>query len=260
MVKLIASDVDGTLLPAGQSAVSERLLERIAALADRGVLFAVCSGRAYHDLRALFAPVSDRIVFISHDGALVMYKDRVLMRTPLERDAARVFCAQAAEEKRCSVFVSGKYISYFQPESAAFSEMVRRNFHNHVVEIRSLNEIDEEIYKLSVFSEQGFPDTLPFLLHYDRTRLRLTYRDQNWREFVAAGVDKGRALSYVQRCFGVGRDETAVFGDNYNDLEMFDCAAFDYAVASAKPEVLARCAYRTESVERTLAHWLERDE
>ena len=260
MLKLIASDVDGTLLQNGTAAVSEHLFSIINRLSERGVLFAVCSGRAYHDLRTMFAPVSDRIVFVSHDGALVMYKERALMQAPIEPSAAKVFCTKASAEKQCSVFVSGKYISYFQPESSAFRDMVRKNFHNHVVQIRGLNEIHEDIYKLSVFSEQGLSDSLPFLNDYDKTQLRLAYRDRQWREFVAAGVNKGSALSWVQRCFGIEKSETAAFGDNYNDLEMFDCAAFDYAVTNAKPEVLARCAYQTESVESTLEKWLSRGE
>ena len=260
MLKLIASDVDGTLLQNGASAISEQLFSCINRLSDRGALFAVCSGRAYHDLRTMFAPVSDHVIFVSHDGALVMYKERALMKLPVDPSAAKLFCSKAAAEKQCSVFVSGKYISYFQPESSEFSNMVRKNFHNHVVQIRELSEIHEDIYKLSVFSEQGLNDELPFLNSYDKTQLRLAYRDKQWREFVAAGVNKGSALAWVQRCFGIEKNETAAFGDNYNDLEMFDYAAFDYAVTNAKPEVLARCAYRTESVESTLEKWLSRRE
>lgn len=113
MLKLIASDVDGTLLQNGASAISEQLFSCINRLSDRGALFAVCSGRAYHDLRTMFAPVSDHVIFVSHDGALVMYKERALMKAPVDPSAAKLFCSKAAAEKQCSVFVSGKYISYF---------------------------------------------------------------------------------------------------------------------------------------------------
>ena len=58
-VKMICSDLDGTLLPYGQSAISQEICEEIRELARHGILFCPASGRQYTSLRKLFAPVAD---------------------------------------------------------------------------------------------------------------------------------------------------------------------------------------------------------
>ena len=71
MIKLIVSDIDGTLLPYGASALDERLFQLIHRLAERGVIFAPASGRQYHSLRALFAPVCDELAYLCENGCIV---------------------------------------------------------------------------------------------------------------------------------------------------------------------------------------------
>ena len=63
MIKLIASDIDGTLLPYGQKELNPRLFPLIERLWARGVLFCPASGRQYHSLRRLFAPSADHPPF-----------------------------------------------------------------------------------------------------------------------------------------------------------------------------------------------------
>lgn len=129
-----------------------------------------------------------------------------------------------------------------------------------MVQIRELSEIHEDIYKLSVFSEQGLNDELPFLNSYDKTQLRLAYRDKQWREFVAAGVNKGAPLHGYSAASALKKTKPPRLAITITTLKCSITPAFDYAVTNAKPEVLARCAYRTESVESTLEKWLSRRE
>lgn len=51
MVKLIVSDIDGTLLPYGQINLRPSLFQVIEQLRERGVIFCPASGRQYHSLR-----------------------------------------------------------------------------------------------------------------------------------------------------------------------------------------------------------------
>ena len=70
MVKFIASDLDGTLLD-GERRLPEEIFPLIRKLTSLGVLFAPASGRQYANIRKLFAPVADDVVFICENGALV---------------------------------------------------------------------------------------------------------------------------------------------------------------------------------------------
>ena len=64
MFKLIASDMDGTLLDEN-SQVPPETYELILALREHGVHFAVSSGRRYDRLCEFFAPVRDKMDFVA---------------------------------------------------------------------------------------------------------------------------------------------------------------------------------------------------
>ena len=58
MIKLIASDIDGTLVKDGTLAIDREYMEVIGRLIDKGIVFVACSGRQYRSERKLFTPVA----------------------------------------------------------------------------------------------------------------------------------------------------------------------------------------------------------
>ena len=63
-IKMICSDIDGTLLQYGRQKLEGEIFDQIRALHDRGILFCPASGRQYTSLRLLFEPVADCCVFL----------------------------------------------------------------------------------------------------------------------------------------------------------------------------------------------------
>ena len=57
-IKLICSDIDGTLLQYGKKELESEIFEQIRELHWRDILFCPASGRQYTSLRKLFAPVA----------------------------------------------------------------------------------------------------------------------------------------------------------------------------------------------------------
>lgn len=82
MIRLIASDMDGTLLDSRKN-MPPRFEDAVRALAARGVRFAVASGRQYECLLRDFEQVRDDILFIAENGALVMDRGRRLLVDPV---------------------------------------------------------------------------------------------------------------------------------------------------------------------------------
>ena len=75
MIRLIASDLDGTLLKNGAQVIPE-IFELIPALKKRGIHFVAASGRQYANIRRLFAPLQDEISYVAENGSLCMHGER----------------------------------------------------------------------------------------------------------------------------------------------------------------------------------------
>lgn len=232
MLRLIACDLDGTLLQGGETALSPAVLDAVRYITDKGAYFAVCSGRAYYDLRRLFQPVHNRVIYISHDGALATYQNAVLWKRPLVKSLLEETVRRAAQNCE-GILLAGREHAYcpaYRPElllplRALYGEAIRR--------AENLNAMGEELFKLCFYRYHGsFP--MP-------QGMRVAFQDDDWLELTCGCADKGRALQAVCRRLGVDTGQTAAFGDGENDLPMFAVAGRKYAVAP-KCAALAQAA------------------
>ena len=73
MIKLIASDLDGTLLQNEAQELTPRAIELIRALTQKGVHFVAASGRQYANERLLFHEIKDDISYIAENGSLCIH-------------------------------------------------------------------------------------------------------------------------------------------------------------------------------------------
>ncbi len=230
MIRLVASDVDGTLLPAGRRAVSRQGLDAVARLVGQGVWFAAASGRPCWDLQRLFAPVAHQAVFIGLDGALILHQGRVLGAAPLDGGAVQALARRCLEGGCRGLVLHGRESSWRlgQVEDAARFRPAER-----------LEEAAGPVYKLSIYRPQGVEGWL------DPTLFSVCYRENHWLELVAPGIDKGWALRRVQALTGVPREETVAIGDNDNDLALLQAAGAAVAMAQGKPSVRQRFPLQT---------------
>ena len=82
MIKLIASDVDGTLVKDGTLMINPEYMTVIHKLAEKGIIFVVCSGRQFASGRRLFAPIVNELYYISDGGTVVRTPDKILKTFP----------------------------------------------------------------------------------------------------------------------------------------------------------------------------------
>ena len=70
-IKLVASDLDGTLLLNGAQKLQPQTCGLIRRLREeKGILFLAASGRQVDNLERLFAPVKDEIAYLCENGCL----------------------------------------------------------------------------------------------------------------------------------------------------------------------------------------------
>jgi hydroxymethylpyrimidine pyrophosphatase-like HAD family hydrolase len=77
--------------------------------------------------------------------------------------------------------------------------------------------------------------------------MQVTLSGENWVDLTENDVNKGTALSVLQKKFEILPSETMVFGDYLNDYDMMKYAEYSYAMANAHPDLKAVCKYETAS-------------
>ena len=78
MIKLIISDIDGTLVPDGTDQINSEIFNVIETLYEKGIRFAAASGRQFISIKKLFEPVSDKIFYIPDGGSVVRTLDETI--------------------------------------------------------------------------------------------------------------------------------------------------------------------------------------
>ena len=252
MVKLIASDLDGTLLPEGRREVSEEAINLIKKLGENDILFAAASGRAYTNLQRLFAPVKDSIVYICENGSLVKYKNETLYKAYFQKEMAKNIIEDILAKDQCEVLISGEYTSYLIPKEESYVEHMKNFVKNDVTIIEKFEDIEEEVLKISVYKKSGVDDVCEYFDEKWSSKAQCTVSGECWQDFVPFGVDKGKALEIIQDKFQIEPVVTMCFGDNYNDIAMFEQAYFSYAMSTARSEIRAKARYVAMSVENIL--------
>lgn len=242
MPKLIASDIDGTLMPYGETALPGRLFPLIHRLRSAGILFCPASGRQYHSLRTLFAPVADEVCFLCENGA-VLYgpgtEDAapVLSKTPMPRDGALAVARAIQDLPGCEVFLSGQGVGYVYGCPDAFLRHMERDHGNLVRRVERPEDIPEDILKVSAYCPGGTDSPARALGPRWGEALHMAVAGPTWLDFTLA--DKGVGLRGLCAGLGVALADTAAFGDNWNDLPMLRLAGTAYLMDTADPALRA---------------------
>lgn len=251
-IKLIVSDLDGTLLQNGAQALNQRAIADIEKLQKRGIIFAAASGRQYPNLKRLFGSLGKDMVFICENGAFVMYQEKILLQNPIERELGSALIKDIYQRKNCEVLLSGKYTSYLQPKTESYLYRMRDVVKNDITLVEDLTKVEEAFLKISVYQAEGIEHSEEYFKQKWGEKVQTTISGKQWMDFTALGVNKGTALELIQEKLKIEKSQTMVFGDNFNDIEMLERAKQSFVMESAKEEIKACGTHITKTVEEIL--------
>ena len=236
MIRLIATDLDGTLLDA-EGKMPEGVFEAIEKLRSRGILFCAASGRQLAGLRELFRPVADKIVYAAENGAIIAYGGETLYTDVIPKDRVlRVLDAVKGAPDAHPLLCTPErayYGEYVQP----FVRFVQISYISNAQ--RDLYETAERetVCKIAVYDERGPENNCMKILPPLLSDLRLTQSGGNWLDVSEKSANKGNAMRFLQEKFSLSADECAAFGDHMNDYEMLLACGHPYLPANAYPRL-----------------------
>ena len=259
MIRLIASDVDGTLVQEGTSNLNPEYFQVIRTLRKRGVLFAAASGRGFESLENLMAPVRDDVIMMAENGAYISENGVRLQAISFPADL----------QKRIIAFIQslpGAGFPFLSTVDGSFTdskdeEMIRINeegYDLHFHRVDNITDVTSPAMKIAMYAQGDAHDlAVPAREFFAGCNVHISESGAHWVDFIPEGASTGNALAFIQKRFEIAKAETIAFGDNNNDISLIQQAGTGYAIAEAREELKSVCAhvigsYREDSVLRTL--------
>lgn len=247
MIKLIATDMDGTLIN-DEGKINEKIFDLISNLHERGIQFAAASGRFYSQLSYNFKKVNKDIIFIAHNGALVKYNNEgpILYSSCISReDINSTIDLNIGDD--AELFIAGADHPYIiNPTEHMLNTFTR--FDVKAIIVNSFDEVTAPIYKITYHVANGVkPAMLEYLKNNLSENLEFVASGSNWIDIMNKGTSKGHAIKMLQKKFSIDKKNTMVFGDYYNDLTMFKSAHYSYAMKNAPEDVKKHANFVAES-------------
>lgn len=236
MIKLIASDIDGTLVEDGKHYFNPELYEVILKLRDNGVQFAAATGRQWASIESLFEPVKKKIFYISDNGAYIGCCGRALYVNTMERELS-LELIRDIKAAGLDVMISGPDTAYLDSGNNQLYSWMAEDYKYRVKRVDNLLEVDDQFIKISAYRRTGIESFTGELMAKYGDRLKITISGDMWMDAMAPGINKGAAIKLIQESLNIKPEETMVFGDQMNDIEMMRQAYYSFAIGNARDEV-----------------------
>lgn len=255
-VRLVAIDMDGTLLPTFSQTISPRNVEALRAAQDAGITIAIATGRR----TAYTAPLLEGLglradtPLITSNGAVTRtLGGEALDRSHLEARVARALCGMLRP--------FGTLVFTF--DQVGCGELVLEDMeqaHQRIALWVEANRNAIEVVKPLEDALQNGNDPIQGMVtgSVDKMRqaekelqaselsrsceaVRTEYpaRDLSILDLLPPGVSKGWALARLAVRLGINRKETMAIGDNWNDFNMLEWAGQAVIMANAAQDLRA---------------------
>ncbi len=266
MIRLIATDLDGTLLDT-KGAISPRNAEAIRRARERGVIVCIATGRVHATCAPFHKALELDTPIIAVNGAWIQHGERILERHPLPQDAFEDGLRIAEKREVAPMAIIEDKMAYLTEDKRSLDLLL--GFYEDrscFMELMSRAEMIERV-KMSGCERLSFIGSDTGVLTKLRAELADRFSGQlevssSWAtnlEIGKAGISKGYAVERLAALFRFERDEVMALGDHDNDVSMLRYAEYSVAMGNACEEAKAAARYVTgTNAEDGFAEALER--
>jgi Cof subfamily protein (haloacid dehalogenase superfamily) len=257
--KLIVTDMDGTLLN-NEKEVSQANQEALKKAREMGVKVVIATGRIYTSAKMYAQLLGIDTPIIACNGAIIKRAgcDEVIQSSPFKKEdllnLVKIlegfgvyyhFYGQHHFYTKELKYTSEHYakLNVKVPKDQQISIKIVENPMDQLLS----DEIDDEILKFTIIDE-NIEKLRSIRAEVDRVEGLIT--DKSWHnniEVMAKGTSKGNALDTLAKMMDINKEEIICFGDNENDLSLFDSSGFKVAMENGEDALKRRADYITSS-------------
>lgn len=273
-IRVIATDMDGTLLdPKGQLDLPR--LEKILDKLDQcDIRFVIATGNEVHRMRQLLGHLAERVVLVVANGARI-FENNELIQAQTWDDAMVDRALAHFKGRECQdQFVVTAMNGGFVKKGTVFTELDKFMTPEMIEKLyQRMNFVDEfdpnlfgGVLKMSmVVGEERLDSVLQEVNDLFDGRVRAVSSGYGCIDILQDGIHKAWGLVELLKRWNLKPEQIMAFGDSENDIEMLELAGISYAMENAE-EAVKRVATKVApansqaGVYKVLENWLERGE
>ncbi|HEY6625441.1 MAG TPA: HAD family hydrolase [Ignavibacteriaceae bacterium] len=244
-IKHIVTDIDGTLLDDnGELGIESKKL--IKELMSEGVIISLATGRLDSAVTDIAKELSLNGYIISLDGAMIknFVNDKILYESFLKKGKVKKAIA-ISEDLLINIALCHTSTIYYTEYNSVIPSLLNKygafytrvdsykDYISGTLEIVCSSDMKNSIKQME--AKFNFPYSIGCNTSYFRSK-----KNENiyYLEIRKAGSSKGKALMRLLKHLSMKPLQTAVIGDWYNDIAMFQTKAVKVAMANAIPELI----------------------
>jgi len=249
-IELVIFDVDGTLVN-DEGEIGERTKQLIMNLKKVGVIFSFASGRLHSALIPLAEELKIHSPLISLDGSAIKSvtgKDFVY-RSFLKQNHVKK-AIEYSENYQINIALCHTEAIYYTKQNSVIPKLIEKSGAVYK-EVDSYNELTDKTLEIVFASDNrlkvqfvrdklSFPFTIGVSLSYFRSQ---THDEIYYLEVRRSGSSKGKAMQRLLKYLKINENRTAVLGDWYNDLSLFESKGMKITLNNAIPELKKSADY-----------------
>lgn len=273
-IKVIATDMDGTLLDSRGQLDLPRLEKILNRLDQRGVRFVIATGNEVHRMRQLLGHLAERVVLVVANGARIFEHNKLLQaQTWDDAMVDRVlghFKGRECQDQFVVTGMNGGFVKkgtiFTELDKFMTSEMIEKLYQR----MHFVDEFDSSLFggvlKMSmVVGEERSDAVLQEINDLFDGQIRAVSSGYGCIDILQTGIHKAWGLEELLKRWGLKSEQIMAFGDSENDIEMLKLAGISYAMENAEEivkEVATGVAPANSQagVYQVLENWLEKGE
>ncbi|WP_455161074.1 Cof-type HAD-IIB family hydrolase [Streptococcus timonensis] len=272
-IKLIATDMDGTILDSQGLLDLPRLEKILDRLEEKGIRFVIATGNEIHRVRQLLGHLTDRVVLIVANGAKIFENNQLIQvetwDDELVEKALTFFKGQECQNQFVITSRNGGFVKegtiFTQLDKFMTPEMIELFYQrmNFVEELHP--ELFGGVLKMSlVVGEDRTEQVQEDFNQVFNGHVQAVSSGYGCLDIIQDGIHKAWALQELLKRWDIKPEEIMAFGDSENDVEMLELAGIAYAMENADEKAKAVAtdiapANSQGGVYQVLEAWLDKN-
>lgn len=239
--------MDGTLLNS-KGEVSHHFFTIFKKLQHNNITFCAASGRQHNSIVSKLSTIKDDIYVIAENGGIAKQGENVLLTNFLSSENILNFIPIIRNISGANMVLCGDNCAFIESKDIRFINLFQEYYHSYE-QVDDLVKIakTKPIFKIAVYHFDSSETFIHPVVKDLNNNVLFKISGENWLDISDKKANKGSALKQVQSLLNITKEETLVFGDYHNDIEMMQEAAISFAMENAHADIKKLASHQTKS-------------